>query len=357
MALTWSDKFYRWDRTFSRQTGDDGEICLVVGGKNIGKTFGLRLQCVYDYFTRKVPFCEICRTKAERDDIENGYFDKLQKDGFYTDYSFKVEKHCAYVNIGTEDEADWQLIAYFVALSAFQQEKKRTYSKPYRFIFDEAIIDTKDRYHSYLRDEFLILANLLDTISRQQPGSDYRYKCYLLGNACDMTAPYFRYLGIDRIPTFGYHWYNDRHTLLHYVEPWDAQERREKTLVGRMLSNTDEGRMMFDNVFENTTGGEISKKPSNAKFAYALVFNKARFAIWIDYKHGLFYVNEHIPKDKAKSTYTLTKRDGCIDYGKLRRVDSLLEILKETYYIGGLRYSSAYVRESFHELLGYLGVN
>ena len=355
MAIKWDDRFYRWDKTFSRQTGDNGEICIVVGAKNTGKTFGLRLQCIEDYLTRKVPFCEICRTKAERDSVKVGYFDKLQHDGFYTDFEFKVEKDTGYINIGTHEEPDWQLICYFVALSAFQQEKKRTFAKPYRFIFDEAIIDTKDRFHRYLKDEFLILANLLDTISRQQPGDDYRYRLFILGNACDLTAPYFRYLGIDTIPSFGYHWYRNKSVLLHYVEPWDAQERKEKTLVGRMLAGSDESSMVFDNLFEKSTGKGIMQKTPNAKYSYALVFNKQRFAVWIDYKRGLFFINDYIPKE-AKNIYTLTKKDGRIDYNAVRKTDALMKILIETYYLGGLRYSSVFIRESFHEVLGFLGI-
>ena len=355
MAIKWSDKFYRWDKTFSRQTGTQGEICLVIGAKNIGKTFGLRLQCVEDYLTRKVPYCEICRTKAERDAVKTGYFDKIQHDGFYTDYEFKTEKDVGYINIGTHEEPDWQLICYFVALSAFQQEKKRTFAKPYRFIFDEAIIDTKDRYHRYLRDEFLILANLLDTISRQQPDDDYRYKLFLMGNSCDLTCPYFRYLSIDRIPSFGYHWYRNKTVLLHYVEPWDAQERKDKTLVGRMLAGSDESRMIFDNAFESSTGKGIMQKTSNAKYSYALIYNKMKYAVWIDLKRGLFFINDYIPKD-AKNIYTLTKKDGRIDYAAVRKTDALMQILIETYYLGGLRYSSPFIRESFHELLGFLGI-
>lgn len=353
--MKWSDKFYRWDKTFSRQTGENGEFCIVVGAKDIGKTFGLRLQCVEDYMRYKRLFCEICRTKTERDDIEAGYFDKLQNDGFYSDMSFKVEKHRGMVNLGTDDEPLWDTICYFVALSAFQQEKKRTFLKPYRFVFDEAIIDTKDHYHRYLKDEFLILANLLDTISRQQPGGD-PYRVYLLGNACDMTCPYFRYLGIDKIPGYGYHWYNSKHTLFHYVEPWDADERKQRTLVGRLLAGDDEASMMFDNVFSDATGREIARKTSNARFAYALVFNSCRFAVWIDYKRMMFYINEDIPKGKESSTYVLTKKDGCIDYKNVSKADDLMQILKSTYYIGNLRYSSAFVRESFHELLGFLGI-
>ena len=355
MAITWDDRFYRWDKTFSRQVGTQGEICIVAGAKDIGKTFGLRLQCVEDYLTKKVPFCEICRTKTERDAVKTGYFDKIQHDGFYTDYEFRTEKDSGYINIGTHEEPDWQLICYFVALSAFQQEKKRTFAKPYRFIFDEAIIDTKDRYHRYLKDEFLILANLLDTISRQQPGEEYQYKVYILGNACDMTNPYFQAFGINKIPEYGYHWYNDKHVILHYVEPWDAQERQQRTLVGRMLNGNDESAMIFENIFADTTGGEIAKKSSNARYAYALIYAKQRFAVWIDYKRGLFFINEYIPKD-AKAIYVLAKKDGSINRQVLRKADDLMRILIDTYYLGGIRYSSAYIRESFHEVLGFLGI-
>ena len=355
MAIKWTDEHYRWDKTFSRQTGTHGEFCLITGAKDIGKTLGLRLQCVEDYLTRKVPFCEICRTKAERDSVKVGYFDKLQHDGYYTDFEFKTEKDTGFINIGTSDNPDWQLICYFVALSAFQQEKKRTFVKPYRFIFDEAIIDIKDRHHRYLKDEFLILANLLDTISRQQPNDDYQYKVYLLGNACDMTNPYFKAFGINKIPDYGYYWFNNKNVLLHHVEPWDAQERQEKTLVGRMLRGNDEAAMIFENKFADTTGGEISRKSSNAKFAYGLIYAKQRFGVWIDYKRGLFYINEFIPKD-SKAIYVLAKKDGSINYQVLKKADQLMQILIETYYIGGLRYSSAFVRESFHAVLDFLGI-
>ena len=35
-------RFYNWADAFSRQTGHQGEICIVVGAKGIGKTFGLQ---------------------------------------------------------------------------------------------------------------------------------------------------------------------------------------------------------------------------------------------------------------------------------------------------------------------------
>lgn len=351
-------KYYDWDKTMSYQTGTNGEICLVLGGKNIGKTFGLRLKCVNAFLRKGEKFCEICRTKEELSAVTVGYFDKLQNDGFFSDYIFKTEKGVGYIAAKPADEdelPDWQLLCYFVALSAFQQEKKRTYVKPTRFIFDEGVIDTKDRYHRYLPDEFLILANLLDTVSRQQPDDDYQYRVYIIGNAVDMTCPYLRFNGVQKLPEFGYHWYKNKTVLLHYVEPWDAEDRKARTLVGRMLAGNAESAVIFDNVFQDTTGGEIEKKSSNAKYSYALIWGKTTFAIWIDYAKGIFYITSKLPKG-ASNRYTLTKADSSVNYQVLQKADGLLQILNDVYIAGGLRYESPSLREAFFEILAFLGV-
>lgn len=349
--------YYDWQATMSRQTGTDGEICLVLGAKDIGKTFGLRKKCVERFLRAGETFCEICRTKTEMEAVAPGYFDKLQSAGYFRDHIFKTEKGCGYIaKAPVEDERpEWRLICYFVALSSFQQEKKRTFVRPRRFIFDEAVIDAKDRYHRYLPDEFLILANLLDTISRQQPKDEYRYNVYLLGNAVDLTCPYLRHLGISKIPSFGYSFYKHRTVLLHYVEPWDADDRRAYTLVGRMLDGHDESKVMFDNEFADTTGREIAKKSSNAKYRFCLVWNRLKFAVWIDSKRGIWYVSSRCPKD-AQNVYTLAKRDSTVDYSMLDKTSPLTRLLVNVYYIGGLRYESAHLREAFFEVLSFLGV-
>lgn len=353
-------KFYDWDKTMSYQTGTNGEICIVCGGKDIGKTFGLRKKCVERWIRTGETFCEICRTKEEAKVVPQGYFSKLQAEGFFSDYVFKTESGCGYIArkpACEDDTPDWQLLMYFVALSNFQQEKKRTYVRPAKFIFDEAFIDTKDRYHRYLPDEFLILANLLDTISRQQPDDDYQYRVYLLGNAVDLTCPYLRYNGVTRLPrNFGYHWYKNKTVLLHYVEPWDAEDRKARTLVGRMLTGQDEeSAAIFDNVFADRTNGEIMKKTPTAKYKYAFKWGKLIFAIWIDSKRGLWFINSKLPKG-AKNIYTLTKSDSSVAYDTVQKSEPLAQLVTQVYYIGGLRYESASLREAFFEVLSFLGI-
>ena len=349
-------KFYDWNKTMSYQTGTNGEFCLVVGAKDIGKTFGLRLKCVERYLKAGELFVEICRTNEERKAVMPGYFDKLTAEGFFSDYVFKTEKGCGWIARKpiADEKPEWRLICYFVALTNFQREKKRTYERPRRFIFDEAVIDVKDRFHRYLKDEFLVLANLLDSISRQQPG-DPGYYVYLLGNSVDVTCPYLRHLGIDKIPDFGYSWHRGKTVLLHYVEPWDADERRAMTLVGRMLAGNDEGKLIFDNRFADIGNGEIMGKTSNARYKFAFKWGKQVFAIWADRKQALWFVTEKLPKG-AVNVYTLAKKDSTVDYASITKASPYAKLLTDLFYIGALRYESASVREAFFEVLGFIGV-
>ena len=347
-------KYYDWQKTFSYQTGEVGEVCLVAGAKDIGKTFGLRLQCVKDNVKSGYRFAEICRTAEEMKAVSAGYFDKIQDAGFYTDKQFKIEKMTGYI-APRGNKPDWQPLMYFAALTNFQREKKRTYTNIYRYIFDEMAIDRKDRYHRYLPNEFLILANLLDSMSRQQPDGSI-YRVYGLMNAVDMTCPYLRHFGVTEIPDYGYRYYNNKHTLLHYVEPWDAEERQAKTLVGRMLAGHKESEMIFENKFADTSNGEVSPKTHNSKYAFSLVYNGNKFAVWIDYKDGMFYVNSHIPP-RSKNRYTLTRNDSSIDYQMVKKADGLMKILLQAFYSGSIRYESVSIREMFLSLLGFLGVH
>lgn len=349
--------YYDWDKTMSYQTGTNGEICFVLGAKDIGKTFGLRKKCIERFLKTGEIFTEFCRTKEELKRVMPGYFDKLQSAGFFLDYVFKCEKNAGYIAKRPKrekDKPDYSLICYFVALTNFQMEKKRTFVAPKRIIFDEAIIDVKDRVHRYLKDEFLILANLLDSVTRQQPNGE-NYYLYLLGNSVDISCPYFRNLGITKIPDFGYTYYKGKTVLVHNVEPWDADERKVNTLVGRMLEGHEESKVIFDNVFSIEDDEAISKKSSNAKFAFAIIWGKQPFALWADHKLGLWWVSEKLPK-QANNVYALTKKDMTINYQLVKRTDHLMQLVSSLYYAGCLRFESPYIREAFFEILQFLGI-
>ena len=100
----------------------------------------------------------------------------------------------------------------------------------------------------------------------------------------------------------------------------------------------------------------MMRKTPNAQYKYAFVWGSMKFAIWIDQKRGLWFVTSKLPKD-ARNVYTLTKRDSSINYQMVQKASPLAKLLTEVYYIGGLRYESAHLRESFFEVLNFSELN
>ena len=347
-------KVYSLDGVKSRQTGHNAEIVMIISAKDTGKTFNVRIDCVKQFLDGKGRFVEISRSSEESKAVCAGYFEKIEYENIFPGYIFKTEKSKGYI-AQESDNPEWQLCCYFVSLSLFQREKKRTYTEVTNAIFDEFIIDKRDRFHRYLPAEYSILANVLDSIFRENIAEDKRYNLYMMGNACDLTCPYMRHFGIDKPPEFGFTFYSKKHVLLHYVKPWDAQERKEGSFIGRMLTGDSEGAMIFDNEFSVSGEGDISQKSSKAKFAFGLAFAGSKFGIWSSLDEVSFWVTRKIPKD-SKSLYALTKKDGSLDYQVISRSEPFLKMLVKLFYARALRYESAGIREEFFTMLDFLGI-
>lgn len=345
---------YNWDNVFSRQTGSTGEIAMIIGAKNIGKTFSLRLKAVQRFIKHGFKFVEISRTKDEMDATKSGYFDKLQHAGYFREYEFKTDSDTGYISKKGKD--DWEPVCHFIALTNFQKAKRSwSYGGIQYIIFDEFIIDSRDRYHQYLPSEVMIFANIIDTITRENPGDKPFYRIFLMANACDVTCPYLRFFGVDKIPQYGFTYYNDRHTLLHYVMPWDSDLRKTETLVGRMLANSEESRMIFDNEFIITAQDEIKRKPGRAKYMFALSFMGNQFSIWLNSSEGMYYVQDGYPKN-SRNVFALTKKDNSLDYTRIEKSSDLLRLVNLAYYDKSIRYDKPSTRELFLKVLEFTGV-
>lgn len=351
-------KVYSLDGVKSRQTGNNAETVLIIGAKNTGKTFNVRIDLIRDFLENGRRFVEISRSKDEMEDVAAGYFDKIASEKIFPGYMFKTDSRMGYIakEVAEDEQPDWKLCCYFASISLFQRTKRRAnYVDVRNAIFDEFIIDKRDRYHRYLPGEYGIFVNMLDSIFRPFPNDGIRRYVYMMGNSCDLSCPYLRFLGINKPPRYGFTFYRNKTVLLHYVEPWDAAERKTQTIIGRLLDGTDEGAMVFDNEFEIGSLDDIASKSSKAKFAFGLVFEDVRIGVWSDLSDCLFYVTSKIPKD-ARNVYALTKRDGTIDYNVISRSENLLKALVRIFYARGLRYDSPGIRESFFRILDYLGI-
>lgn len=361
--------FYDWHRTLSY----DADVTMVIGARGVGKTFGIRTQCIRDWIRDGSRFVEVCRFKNELSGVSDGYFNRIGAQSEFDNYIFRTDARYAYIALKpkedksneNEDESkkkkqkiNWHLIGYFIALSDAQRMKKRTFDHVRRIIFDESILESSDRYHNYLPNEFGILANLVDTVSRERADTkSLRPRVYLLGNACDLSNPYFAAYGVGTDLKFGYRWYANKTFLLHYVDAGEyAKEKLTGTVAGRMMQGTSAAKIAINNEFVGVTSEFVRRKPTRAKFSFGIVCEGKEFGIWVDLQGGYYYVSSKIPNNTTKPIFALTADDNRINYIAAKKANKTLTYFSEMYYLNLVRYDSVQIKSDFREVLAMFGI-
>lgn len=351
--------YYNWERTLSY----DADVTMVIGARGVGKTFGLRKQCLLDYIKRGHRFVEVVRYRAELSSVADGYFSRLQEQPEFEDYVFRTDSRYGYIAARPESEEakpKWDKVCYFVALTDKQKLKKMTFFKVRRIIFDEAVLDRTDRFHHYLATEFTDLADIVDTVSRERGDVEQKIKprVYLLGNACDLGNPYFGRYHVETNLDFGYHWYENKTFLLHYVQARSyGRDKARNTVAGRMLRGTSAGRTSISNEFVHASREFVEHKSKSAKFSFGIVINGECYGIWADMQRGRYYVTDHIPNNNDSKTYFLTIDDGSVNYIAASKASPALKSFAEMYYMGIIRYDSVQVKSGFIKVLNLFGIH
>lgn len=348
-------EYYDWQKTLSY----NADVTVVVASRGRGKTYGIRKEAIKDYVKRGgLRFVEVVRCKSEMSGVMDGYFDRLQYE--FPDHIFRVANKKGWIAKKTQEneKPEWDCIMYFVAITDSQNAKKRTYNNVKKIIFDEAVLDPTDSYHHYSRDEYYKLANIVDTVSRERADNNScKPHLYLLANACDLMNPYFIQYGINKIPSFGYKWFNNKSVIVHYEDPGEyADDKLAGTVSGRMISGTREGSIAARNEFVVKGEDLIADKPPNAKFLCGFVSSGKEFGVWSDNKEGYIYINEKIVADASYDrVFSVRNEDLSINRVAAYSSQNTVKALIETARLSLIRYSSYSVKEDFLSILSLFG--
>lgn len=357
--------YYDWATTLSK----NADVTMVVSHRGKGKTYGLRRQFVRDWIKDGSRFCELCRYKEEVSLVAAEYFDKLIENGEFPEYIFRTNAKFAWIARKPEKKSqpDWKLMGYFGALTEMQVFKKRPFARVRRVVLDEAIIDNADQYHGYLKNEYYILSQMVDSLTREHPlkkgerpaaGSRKKKKpnVYLLANACSMANPYFRELGITRPPEFGARWYRDKEVWLDYVDPGeDGRRKLDETVAGRMLRGTKGAEMSAGNKFIDASGLFVEKKPKRAKYQFAIAHDGVISGVWLDETEGYIYVSPS--NGRTPPVYALTSSEtGEFISLYASRNEKVMQMLCDFYRQGLVRFDSDGTREHLKRCLALFGL-
>ena len=345
-------QFFEWGKVLSFQA----PITMVVGARGLGKTYGLRKVCIEQFLKKGVCFVEVSRFKAEQKQVQHGYFERVSKE--FPGVEFEVRGSEGFVWRGNTTEKGkkvWERICYFCSLTELQTTKKRTFDNVKNILFDEAVIDSKDRYHRYLPGEWELLAGLIDSCSRERAESSVHPQLFLLGNAVDLSNPFFQKIGLMDEPQTGYHWFLKKLFLLVVPEASEYSRAKEsQTLAGRMLAGTAAGEAANWNKFSNEFEGVIAKKPSTARFEVGLRWKDENFGLWFDDHEGRYYVTSKIPR--GGKTLALSIGNVAVNSPLVQKNASFLRSIVSLASIDGLRFESLGLRSQFFTACGLLNL-
>ena len=345
------NQFFEWGPVFSRQA----PITMVVGARGLGKTYGLRKECISEYLKKGLRFVEVSRFKSEQKAVSKGYFNRVSAE--FPGMEFEVRGSEGFVCRGTNEKGKkiWEKLCFFVSLTELQTAKKRTFDKVHRVIFDEAVIDRADRYHRYLPNEWELLAGLIDSVSRERAESTIHPQLFLLGNAVDLSNPFFQQIGLMDEPQTGYHWHLKKLFLLVVPEAAEySRAKEEQTLAGRMLAGTAAGEAANWNRFSSEFAGVIAPKPASARFEVGLRWKEQEFGLWFDDREGRYHVTSKIPR--GGKTLALSIGNVAVNTPLVQKNASFLKSIVSLASIDGLRFESLGLRSQFFTACGLLNL-
>ena len=342
-------EYYDAPRTISY----GAHLTMVITMRSRGKTYGFIKAAVKDYLRDGSMFVLVRRYVTELDAQFPRLFDALMRNNEFPDKIFKCSGDKAYIADAPTDPDEkpkWEPIAFGIALSKQANYKGSEFAYVKKIIFDE-FIRVNHTPPGYLKDDVGAFLNLFKTISRDREN----VYAYLLGNACDLTNPYFRFIGLTREPSDGYSWHNHHEVLVHYEKDAKFREQELQTVVGRLVSGTAYQDVMIDNEFDNGGLKFIETKTKGAKFNYGIIFQSTTFGVWVDYTSMTYYISHKIVKNDPR-IYALTAEDMSINVTMLGLASPFIKSLMFLFRSGAVRFESAGLRERFLDMLRLCGL-
>lgn len=352
MTSTLTEKPKRAPKThpyysFNRVCSYNATYNFVVGGRGLGKTFGIKERAIRDYIRKGDMFIYMRRYKGELSKSKATFFaDVAYK---FPKFVFRVHGYLAQMAVKDADPKDknaWQTIGYFIALSTGQSEKSVSYPLVKTIIFDEFIIE-KGAIH-YLPDESTVFNNFYSTVDRWQD----KTKVFFLANSVSIMNPYFQKYEIrpDQADENGFIKKADGFVVAHFPDSKLFAMSVFQTKFGKFIKDTDEEYADYavGNNFADNHDGLIAPKDSNARYRYTIETKTGMFSVWYNVFTQEYTIQEKLPKQQIIFTLVAEK----MGEGKTLLVygDKLMQQMRSAFRAARITFDKPGTRNVFIQI-------
>lgn len=210
---------------------------FCMGDRGCGKTYAGKKKMIKDWLYKGKQSVYLRRTVKELE---------MVKDNIFEDIAPEFQGHEITVK-GFQGFIDGECFCYFMALSIAPQYKSASFPLVDFIFFDEYVV-TKTRNNGYLKNEMILLHDLVSTVFRHRDPF-----VYLCSNAVSYVNPFFEFYKIEPKPKEQFIKHKDNYGDIDVVvELTGASAYREmvkRSRFARML----EGTAYYDYAIENET--------------------------------------------------------------------------------------------------------
>lgn len=315
-------------------------INMIYGARGIGKTYGMLKYAIENFYKtgEGVIYCR--RYKDEFRDFGSILAPIIANNPEYEKITYNSRKK-------TFEDENKKVIIKGIPLSQAVIKKSSSYSNITTIIFDEFIID-KGNYQ-YIPDEFSAFHNLIETVARMRELTDNQIvKVFMLANSASRNNPYF--IGY-KIPITKKNPYIKNDLLLYKAENQNFIEEKLKTRWGQFIkNNTNMLDYMINGDFIDKMDFIVKKLPSKTYYIATLIYLKTKIGVYKDNQKNLLYISNKI-NNNYKLCFSLTKADDTPDILNINANKKLIEIIKQYYNQGMLRFTDLKLQAIFIDIL------
>lgn len=318
-------------------------INIVLSNRGAGKSFSAKERIIINYQKKGKQSVYVRRKVKEIDEIKKNFWDDMKAK--YSHLELTTDGEVGYIN--------GEPVVYFAALSTSSDLKSRAFPNVDLIIFDEYII-TKTTHTRYLKNEMVLLFDLMETVFRIRDNGTV----LLIGNAVSFVNPLFSFFDIEPDRTKRFQKFKGGLICLELFKSAKYIEQKKNTRFGMLVEGTTYGKYAIENETLEDTNEFIMNRGS-FKYNFICVFKYESFKIGVWYcKEEDFYFCDEIIDNGSPHKFCMLLdeiEEGYQYFKTYRNVSYRIKNVKEASSIGNLFFCSQEIKKTMqNNILPYL---
>lgn len=332
-------KWYSCNRLLSH----NAFISFVMSPRGNGKSYSAKKLIIKNFLKSGAQSVYVRRKKTEIDEVKDTFWSDVSQE--FPEHNFKIEGSVGYI--------DGKKVVYFIPLSTSPNKKSSSYPRVNLIVFDEYII-TKTTYNRYLKNEVVLLLDLVETVFRTRTNG----RVLMLANSVSYVNPFFSFFDIVPKQEQRFTKYKKGLICLELFTDNDFMEEKKNTPFGRLIEGTEYSKYAVENeVLEDTNDFICERGSFKYRYLACFKYEELKIGVWQNIEDESLFCDERIDNDNInKFCMTLEEQEeGFLYFKGYRNINLRLILIRNSKNEGNIYYETQEIKKIMQDrILPYI---